>query len=148
MKKFNIRCYGLIINDRRELLLSDEFRFEKSFTKFVGGGLEFGESTKDCLQREIREELELDASIGDLFYVNDFYQVSAFNKNDQMFSFYFFVDKIDCSKIIANQHSYPLSSDGEKFRWKKISELTQADVTFPIDKVVIQKLKESSLIDK
>ena len=82
MKKFNIRCYAIIINDDNEILLSDEFLGEHYFTKFIGGGLEFGEGTKDCIVREIKEEIDLEASVDELFYVNDFFQESAFNSNE------------------------------------------------------------------
>lgn len=142
MKRFNIRCYAIIINDNKEILLSDEFRFGQSFTKFIGGGLEFGEGTKDCLQREIKDETGLDAVIGDLFYVNDFYQESAFNPKDQIISFYYFVDEIDFESIPVSTNDNPLSQNGEKFRWKKLSKLSEDDVTFPIDKVVVGLLKK------
>lgn len=143
MKRFNVRCYAVIINDQNEILLSDEHRFGKSFTKFVGGGLEFGEGTKECLQREIKEELGLNSTIGELFYVNDFYQKSAFNPNDQMLSFYFRVESINYAQLPITNHDYPLTSDGEKFRWVSLSELSSDDLTFPIDKVVADRLVQT-----
>ena len=59
MKRFNLRCYAIIINDHKELLLSDEYRNGHAFTKLVGGGLEWGEGSIDCLKREIKENKEL-----------------------------------------------------------------------------------------
>ena len=50
MKRFNIRVYGILINDRNELLVSDELIKGLQFTKFPGGGLEWGEGTMDCLK--------------------------------------------------------------------------------------------------
>lgn len=138
----NIRVYGIIINDKNQVLLSDELRFGNAFTKFPGGGLEWGEGTKECLQRELKEELNLDAEIGDLFYVNDFAQLSAFKKNDQLFSFYYFVKQIDFDAIKTSNHSVPVTEEGEKFRWVDIKEVSSESVTFPIDKVVAQKLSE------
>ncbi len=55
--KFNIRVYGLLFNDQGDILVSDEERFGNRFTKFPGGGLEFGEGLSDCLKREFIEEL-------------------------------------------------------------------------------------------
>ena len=52
MKSFNIRVYGILLNDRNEVLVSDECRNGYSFTKFPGGGLEFGEGLVDGLKRE------------------------------------------------------------------------------------------------
>ncbi len=142
MNTTNIRVYGIIINDVNQVLLSDELRHGNAFTKFPGGGLEWGEGTKECLQRELQEELGLTAEIGELFYVNDFGQLSAFKKNDQLFSFYYFVNQIDIKAIKATNHAIPNSEEGEKFRWVDLSELTSETVTFPIDKIVAQKLSK------
>lgn len=142
MNTTNIRVYAIIINDKKQALLSDELRFGKAFTKFPGGGLEWGEGTKDCLKRELHEELGLIAEIGDLFYVNDFAQLSAFRKNDQLFSFYFFVKEIDFSAIQTTNHTIPLTEEGEKFRWVNLTELNSESVTFPIDKIVAEKLSQ------
>ena len=54
--EFTIRVYGLIFNERKEILLSDEFQLNTKMTKFPGGGLEFGEGTISCLEREFEEE--------------------------------------------------------------------------------------------
>ena len=54
MQRFNIRVYGICINERQEVLLSDESYRDLHFTKFPGGGLGFGEGTIDCLKREFR----------------------------------------------------------------------------------------------
>ena len=77
--------------------------------------MEWGEGTKDCLKRELHEELGLTAEIGDLFYVNDFAQLSAFRKNDQLFSFYFLVEQIDFNTIQAINHDFPLTEEGPPF---------------------------------
>ena len=142
MQTTNIRVYGIIINDKNQVLLSDEIRFGNAFTKFPGGGLEWGEGTKECLRRELSEELNLDLEIGDLFYVNDFAQLSAFKKNDQLFSFYYFVNAFDYSHLKTSQHTIPISEEGEKFRWVNIKDLSAESVTFPIDKIVALKLTE------
>lgn len=141
-KTTNIRVYGIILNDKNQVLLSDEFRFGRQFTKFPGGGLEWGEGTKDCLKRELQEEMNLEAEIGDLFYVNDFMQISAFRENDQLFSFYYFVEQIEFERIITVQQTFPLTEEGEKFRWLNLRDLTTDSVTFPVDKTVAEKLCE------
>ena len=49
---FNLRVYGILINEQNQLLVSDEYIRGMKITKFPGGGLEFGEGTRDCLKRE------------------------------------------------------------------------------------------------
>ena len=141
MKNFNLRTYAIIINDANEVLVSDEMRFSRAFTKFPGGGLEWGEGLADGLKREIQEELGLDAEIGDLFYVNEFFQRSGFKEDDQLISFYFHVSNIDMDSIPATNHEFPIKEEGEKFRWVKLSEISEEMMTFPVDKVVAKRLK-------
>lgn len=136
MRVFNLRVYGIIINEKDEVLVSDERKYGRSFTKFPGGGLEWGEGQKEALKREIEEELGLDSEIGDLFYVNDFFQKSSFRDTDQVFSFYYRVSKIDFNAISVTDHEVPLKEEGEKFRWIKLSDLSEEIFTFPIDKLV------------
>jgi 8-oxo-dGTP diphosphatase len=143
MKSFNLRVYGLLINDKNEILVSDERRNGVSFTKFPGGGLEFGEGLAEGLKREFQEEIGIDIEVEELFYVNDFLQVSAFNENHQLISFYYFVHFNETS-ILGNEiYTIPFPEDGEKQRWISISELDFGLFTFPIDQLVAEKLKNA-----
>lgn len=139
-KRFNFRVYGIIQNEKGEILISDECRNGNSFTKFPGGGLEWGEGLSGCLVRELKEEMGIDAEIGQLFYVNDFYQESAFRKSDQLISFYFFVAHYS-GEISASTHDTPVTEEGEKFRWVKIEAISCEMMTFPIDKIVAERLR-------
>lgn len=143
MRRFNLRVYGILINDRREVLLSHERRHGRSFTKFPGGGLEFGEGITDCLRREFMEELGIAIKPGELFYLTDFFQESAFNPEHQLISFYYAVDYADWQSITMEKLSDGLK-DHETFFWMPLSELSEASVTFPIDKIVARKLKANS----
>lgn len=139
MKKFNIRVYGILINNKHQLLVSDETRFDVKFTKFPGGGLEFGEGTVDCLKREFKEELNAEIEVKELFYLTDYFQESGFNPNDQLISIYYLVhceNQLD----IQTQPSKIYSENQENHRWINISEVTENDFTFPIDKIVAKKI--------
>lgn len=140
---FTIRVYGILINEKQEVLVSDEHRFGKAFTKFPGGGMEFGEGFKTTLAREFKEELQIEVEVGELLYFNDFHQVSAFNPKQQLFSFYYFVHFNDWRSIETDKHTIPLTEDGEKHRWMHLSEISAASFNFPIDKIVAEKLKKS-----
>jgi ADP-ribose pyrophosphatase YjhB (NUDIX family) len=142
MKKFNIRVYGIIINEESEILVSDECRFSESFTKFPGGGVQWGEGLKECLKRELKEELGMECEIGALFYVNDFFQQSAFRSEDQLISFYFLVDSIDTATINVSVGSDNSTNSEEVFRWVPLERITPELMTFPIDKHVAGMLKD------
>lgn len=139
-QQFNIRVYGLLINDLNQVLVSDECRNGFSFTKFPGGGLEFGEGFKKTLIREFKEELNVDIEVGELFYFNDFYQASAFNPKHQLFSFYYLVHYTDWQMIIADMHVVPVTEEGEKHRWIQMENLQLNEFQFPIDKIVVNHL--------
>jgi 8-oxo-dGTP pyrophosphatase MutT (NUDIX family) len=139
-KRFNLRVYGLVINDKKEILLSDEFRFGHFFTKFPGGGVEAGEGILDALKREFIEELNLVIEDATPFYFNDFYQESAFRKEDQVVSFYYIV-QCETSKIKVESYAIPFQEETEKQRWISVAALSVNDLTFPIDKVVVDRVK-------
>ena len=55
MAKINVRVYGILLDSRQRLLVSDEFIRGGYFTKLPGGGLEFGEGTSELHTRIIAE---------------------------------------------------------------------------------------------
>ena len=145
MKKFNLRVYGLIVNQKSEVLLSDEYRFGTFFTKFPGGGIEFGEGIIEALKRELKEELDFTFDEAIPIYFNDFYQESAFQKEEQLVAFYYL---ISCKKGInlGTNHSIPFYAEGEKQRWVSLNSIKEEDLSFPIDKIAMKNLKKYLLI--
>lgn len=134
-QRFNIRVYGICINERNEVLLSHERFRDLAFIKFPGGGLEWGEGTKDCLIREFQEEFGLEISVGELFYLTDFFQLSAFSAEDQVISIYYRMQ-------LSEQLNSPTTGDKEEtLCWYPIKELSDELLTFPIDKHVARLLK-------
>ena len=87
--RFTIRVYGLIINSRNEVLVTDEFQLDRKMTKFPGGGMHFGEGTVDCLKREMMEECGQEIEDIRHFYTTDFYQKALFWDNYQLMSIYY-----------------------------------------------------------
>lgn len=72
MKPFVIRVYGILINKNAEVLLTHEKEEGNVFTKFPGGGLEFGEGLRECLVREFLEETQQRVEVMEHFYTTDF----------------------------------------------------------------------------
>lgn len=145
LSEFNVRVYGLVINTEEELLLTDEYRLDMRMTKFPGGGLEKGEGTIDCLKREFKEELNQPISNIRHFYTTDFYQKGWFYENMQLISIYYLVDLVPPLKFKISERPFDFdleSNDAQSFRWKKISNLSSEDLTFPIDRVVLKMLQK------
>ena len=138
MYKFNVRVYGILINENGELLVSDEFDFNFPHTKFPGGGLELGEGTRECLTREFMEECNLKIEVLEHIYTTDFYQKSAFN-DSQIISIYYKVNSLEEFKFpISNKvFDFKDNSNGQQsFRWISLKDFNADCMTLPIDKVV------------
>src|SRR5215218_5085349 len=95
MTLLNVRVYGILVNEQKQVLGSDEFIRGGYYTKFPGGGLEYGEGTRECLAREFVEEMNLKVEVGEHLYTTDFFQVSAFNPNHQIISIYYRVKPLE-----------------------------------------------------
>lgn len=151
MALFNIRVYGILQDEMNRVLVSDEYIFGKFYTKFPGGGLEFGEGTKDCLIREFKEETGADVTIGKHIYTTDFFQISAFNHTDQIISIYYQVFAKNLKDIKISDTPFNFLDDQlknkkgeiESFRFINWDTFSSNDVTLPIDKVVAELLKKN-----
>jgi 8-oxo-dGTP diphosphatase len=149
MPLFNVRVYGLLFDEQKRLLVSDEFIRGSYFTKLPGGGLEFGEGTRDCLRREFMEETGLVVEVTDHIYTTDFFQISAFNNKDQIISIYYRVETVFPISLETKTISFDFAAhqvadangESEVFRWIEWDELSEESMSLPIDKVVIRLIK-------
>ncbi|MFD0941449.1 NUDIX domain-containing protein [Pedobacter boryungensis] len=143
MSYFNVRVYGLLINAKNEVLLSDEQEFGQKFTKFPGGGLELGEGLIDALKREFIEECNAEIEVTGHFYTTDFYEKSSFN-DSQVISIYYLVKELHPLKIPFKTNIFDFDEGAtQSFRWVSINSINEDDVTFKTDKTVINLLKKS-----
>ena len=151
MPLFNVRVYGLLMDTQNRLLVSDEFIRGNYFTKLPGGGLEFGEGTRECLVREYMEETGLEVTIGDHIYTTDFFQISAFNNKDQIISIYYHVYCKNTNGIKTSEKIFDFTPEqtsdnqreAESFRWVNFEDISEQTMSLPIDKVAIQIFKNS-----
>jgi len=152
MFRFNVRVYGILINEQKQVLVSDELIKGNYYTKFPGGGLEYGEGTRDCLKREFLEEMNLNVEVGEHLYTTDFFQVSAFHPDHQIISIYYLVKALEeisvrISTFVfdfdeAQMAAYADRNETESFRFIDWKDLSEDSVTLPIDKIVVRMVKE------
>ncbi|MBP9886290.1 MAG: NUDIX hydrolase [Leptospiraceae bacterium] len=70
-KKIRVRVAALIRNDKGEILLIKQRKKNKDYWLLPGGGIEFGESAIVALERELKEELNLDVSSSEFLLINE-----------------------------------------------------------------------------
>lgn len=149
---FTIRVYGILLNDKKQVLVSDEHIRGHYYTKFPGGGLELGEGTRDCLKREFMEEMNLQVAVGNHIYTTDFYQVSAFNPADQLIAIYYFATATEPItaplRTVAfdfderEKKIYEEKKESETFRFVDWNDFSSEKLTLPIDKIVADMVKK------
>ncbi len=149
IRGFVIRVYGIIINDQKHVLLSDEFHMGIKMTKFPGGGLKLGEGTIDGLRREFREECNGQEICNiNHFYTTDFFQKALFYENKQLISIYYLAEICNPVRFKISEKPFDFQDNengSQSFRWVEIKNLNEDDITFPIDKFVADKLKKQFL---
>ena len=142
----SVRVYGILLNEAGQVLVSDEFIRGNYYTKFPGGGLEFGEGTRECLRREFKEEMDLEVRVGDHLYTTDFFQMSAFNPQHQILSIYYYAHALEPIKAPLRRKPFDFDErelevyrqrgETETFRFIHWEDFSEETVTLPIDKVV------------
>jgi 8-oxo-dGTP diphosphatase len=148
LKRFNLRVYGILINEKDQILVADELIKGSQTTKFPGGGLELGEGLREGLAREFQEECGVDVKVTDHFYTTDFFVPSAFDTDSQMISVYYLCTCPSWQQIKTSTKKFDYDvipgKDSESFRWVSLSDLhLETDVNLTIDKVVLKMLIES-----
>ncbi len=146
MKQFNVRVYGILINEKKHLLVSDEIVNGAPVAKFPGGGLEYGEGTLECVKREFMEEANMEIDVLEHFYTTDFFQPSAFHKDHQIISIYYFVKCVGNFNLKVTDKILDFSQAAkheQHFRWLDLKNCSEDDFTLPIDKVVGKLLQQT-----
>lgn len=149
---FNVRVYGILLGANGQVLVSDEYIRGNYYTKFPGGGLEFGEGTRECLKREFKEEMDLEVRVTDHLYTTDFFQMSAFTPDHQIIAVYYYVEALEPIKAPLRDKPFDFDErelalykergETETFRFIERSVFSEDSVTLPIDKVIAGILKK------
>lgn len=152
----HVRVYGVLINEAGEVLVSDEWIRGGRYTKFPGGGLEFGEGTRDCLVREFMEEMNLRIETGAHIYTTDYFQPSAFHEGHQILSIYYYVRALEPLELPSDTGPFQFSEaqlatyqekgETESFRFIPVHRFGPESVTLPIDKIVADMIKRQPAV--
>lgn len=134
--KINIRVYALCIKDQKILALHEEYAGD-FLIKLPGGGLEFGESTIECLKREFMEELNLEIKVTEHFYTQDDFLVSRFRDNEQLITIYYLAE------ILNEEDQLILDPCIEKTEWFPLNGENPFEL--PIDQRIFELAKSKFL---
>ena len=142
IEKLTVRVYGILQDKRKRILISDEYIRGDYFTKFPGGGLELGEGTRQCVEREFLEETGLHVTAGEHIYTTDYFQILSVyyfvSTNDDLSALQIHLKTFDFTK---EQTSDP-NGQIEALRWIEWSKFSEESVSLPIDKIVARILKQ------
>lgn len=118
---------AIIISDNKIFSTQRGYGEFKDGWEFPGGKIEPGECPEQALEREIKEELDTEIEVGELFDTVE-YDYPLFH-----LIMYCFICKVRCGKLTLKEH--------EAAKWLTPDMLDSVD-WLPADLGVIQKLKE------
>ena len=123
------KVIAAIIRKDNKYLLAQRAKKDIFYGKweFPGGKLEDGETDEQCLRRELYEELQITAEIGD-YFCSSFFEY----KGQSMEMRAYFVDSFS-GEIILHEH--------QQIHWVEMKDLASYDVPEP-DRPIINKLLE------
>lgn len=135
--KVNVRVYATIVKDGKVLALHEEYVGEQ-LMKFPGGGLEFGESVLECVQRELEEELNLKVKNLEHLYTQEDFLVSKFRNSEQLLSIYYLAEIVEEHDLLIMDPCI------EQIEWVSLTA-EENPFPLPIDKIAFEVLKKKFL---
>ena len=121
---------AIIVAGRRVLATQRGVGEWKDYWEFPGGKIERGETAGQALQREIREELDIDISVGRLLTTIDFDYPN-------------FHLKMHCF-LCGILSGHPRLIEHEAARWLSLAELHSVN-WLPADELIIDMIDESCM---
>lgn len=129
-----IEVAAAIIVDKGKMFATQRGYGEfKDGWEFPGGKIEQGETPKQALKREIREELDTEIEVGELF------DTVEYDYPDFHLTLYCFLCAIKSGELVLKEH--------EAAKWLTGESLNSVE-WLPADIGVIEKLKESLILEE
>ena len=124
-----MKVTGAIIYEKNKFLICRRGPNEKAagLWEFPGGKLEINESLEDCILRELKEELDIDAELHSL------YDNYSFEAKDVIYDLYFFRIKRFSGSLSRTVH--------DEIRWVELQDFNNFSF-LPGDAPVIKKIEE------
>ena len=119
---------GLIFNEKDELFLMKSYKWNEKYC-IPGGHIELGESMRDSIEREIKEETNLDVtdiqfhSLQDCVYSKNFHE-------KRHFVFLDFICKAVSDDVVLN-------NEASEFTWIALKDLDK----FPIETYTLKSIE-------
>lgn len=130
MKVINVVC-ALIFHEGKLLATQRGYGEYAGGWEFPGGKIEPGELPQDAVIREIKEELEMDVTVGELFDTVE-YDYPAFHLSMQCY-----FCSVESPEYVLKEH--------QDARWLTRDTLDSVE-WLPADEGLIKKLKEEILV--
>lgn len=119
---FELRAAAVVIHQNRLLVMQDDVR---SYYYLPGGAVSLNETGAEALQRELSEELGIEAEIGRLLWVTeDLFIEDTEHKRFHHISFYYDVDVTALpDDLLANDFEFNAPEGLLRFYWKNFAEM-------------------------
>ena len=120
--RFNYRVCGMIINNGKILAMHDQ---RSPYYYLPGGRVQLGETVKEAVLREIREELEIDAKIvRPLWFNQGFFTEDVSGEQFHEICVYFLMD-ISHSDLLSKGEKFVLNEGNQRhaFEWLEFDRL-------------------------
>lgn len=137
IEKINVRVYAMIVKNNQVMALHEEY-VGQQLMKFPGGGLEFGESVLECVNRELEEELNIKVKNVEHLYTQEDFLVSKFRDNEQLLSIYYLAEMVDENELLIMDPCI------EEIEWVSLAA-EENPFLLPIDKIAFEVLKKKML---
>ena len=109
----SIRVRGVIVRDGRLLMDRTHHDDRDRFYWLPGGGLEAGETSEECLRRELMEEAALEIEVGRLLYVSENLYVESGDYRHELILY-------RLARVVGGPHGEP--SDPRMHEWHRPGE--------------------------
>ena len=136
---FKLRTSAIIIKDNKILL--QKSKCDECYC-FPGGHVEFGEISREAIIREVKEEINIDVKIVNLYCISELIYKNKKGKINQEINYYY---KLECiSKIDFLDFQIIENDKGEEkhhiFHWFELTDIDSARLK---DRKIVEMLKRN-----